>query len=347
MKKLKEYISLYKERIEEVLEDFLTDAEKEAEDFFNKLVYSEIKRFTLSPGKRLRPILVIAGYKGVKGDVPDHVVKASTIFELLHSYLLIHDDVVDRDPVRRNQPTVWKNIADKLGLNFHHAASLAIFAGDITRTLIDKVIKALPIPHHKKEAVYSYVHKIDRLTNYGQVVDVSLSLTPLEKLRKDDILKVYYYKTALYTLNGPLGLGALLADADKNLYREYAVPVGIAFQIKDDILGTFGDPEKTGKPTNSDIKEGKRTLLLYYAWHYGGKKDREILKNVVGNPNASEEEIEAVREVFRKTGALEKAESSARVLVEEGKEALKRLDIDPEVKDALREFADYIITREK
>ncbi len=352
MERFRAYIKQYRETVDSILREVAEKKESEIDDRFNRIVYAEIKRFLLSPGKRIRPHLVLMGYEGVTGESPDRdVLLISTTFEILHAYLLTHDDVIDRDEVRRNQPTVWKSLEEefkKFGATSRHTAySMAILAGDILRSLIHEVVGQADLPYKLKSKVCSLLGRIDEVTNRGQVLDVALSFTPLNLVTEEDILRVYRYKTALYSFNGPLGLGAVLGGEDEDFYREYAIPVGIAFQIRDDILGVFGDPEVTGKPADSDIKEGKRTILVWYAWNHGSNREKAVLEKVLGNEEASEEEVQEVRDILVSTGALEYAEELARSYVSQAKEALRGLDINPDVMEMLVELADYIVERNK
>ena len=349
MERLKAYIEKHKPKIEKALEEFWNSKIKEVEDPFNEFAYKEAKRFLLSSGKRLRPILVLLGFEGLTGSEPDEtVVRVSTSFELLHAYLLTHDDVIDEDEVRRNEPTVWKRVSNATGYGTHFGYSLAILIGDILRTGAFSVLEGLKnLDDTTKSAILRYLNWIDEMTNRGQVLDVYLTYTPLEQVRKEDVIGVYYYKTALYSVNGPLGLGALLAGSDKDFYRNYAIPVGIAFQIRDDIIGTFGDPEKTGKPVDSDIKGNKKTILVWYAYNHANEREKAVLESVLGNKDATPEEVQQVRDIFVSTGALDYAEELAEQYAKEALEALETLEIQPQVKEILREFALYTIKRAK
>ena len=352
VEKLKEYTKRYRERIDDILEDFLSKKVEETDDRFNKMIYGEIKRFVLSPGKRIRPHLVLLGYEGIAGEEPDgEVLKIAAAMEMLHTYRLIHDDVIDRDEVRRNEPTLWKSVEDDIKswgpTTRHDAFSLAILAGDILRSFIDQMIMTADLPRRMRSEIMQYIAKVDESTNRGQVLDVSLSRIPLNLVSEEDVLKVYRYKTALYSINAPLGLGAILAGEDSDYYLKFALPVGIAFQITDDILGIFGDPKTTGKPADSDIKEGKRTILIWYAWNHGSDSQRSVLERVLGNENAKERDVEKVREIIVKTGALEYARELSKEYVKEGKEALRKMDISPKALEVLLDLADYIVERNK
>jgi len=159
---------------------------------------------------------------------------------------------------------------------------------------------------------------------------------------------IHLLKTAKYTIEGPLHVGLILAGAGKELLEkmsEYAIPVGIAFQIQDDILGVFGTEEELGKSVTSDIKEGKQTLLTVAAHRLGSEVQRERLRFLLGNPHVSPTDIEEIKGIMRLSGALTYARSRAKALAEDGKAELKRLPISMDIRRILEGLADYIVER--
>ena len=176
-----------------------------------------------------------------------------------------------------------------------------------------------------------------------------LSLRCEGNASEKEILKVHENKTAKYTIEGPLHLGALLAGAKGRILKDlsaYAVPVGIAFQIQDDILGVFGSEKKLGKPVCSDLREGKQTLLIAKALEKGSGVDRKMIKKLLGNKNVTPREIDTFREIVRKSGSLAYSQNLAKKLIEKGKETLVKSAVKKEAKDFLVGIADYIVNRE-
>lgn len=349
---LMEYVEEKRGKINHYLEEFFHQVLSSVDDPLNKMVFEEVKRFTSLPGKRLRPLLVLLGYQGVKGrEPPETVYRAAISVELLHSYLLIHDDIMDRDPIRRNAPTTWKNLEIVLGgmgiRDIHTVISVAIIAGDVAEALAARSLEWAGLDTDTMGKVLRKLHENSLYAGMGQALDVLLVKIPLKRVNVEDILKVYEYKTGRYTMEGPLAVGATLAGTTDVIYREYAIPVGMAFQIKDDILGLFGEHTVTGKPTDSDIREGKKTLMVWYAYHHGDREQRKVITHYLGKEDLSPEEAEEFRDVLVETGALDYAESKAREFMERGVSALESLDIDGRVKEILRELAVYIIERKK
>jgi len=346
----------YSALVEEELAKFLEEKARSAADERRRRVVEEISKFTLGGGKRLRPLLMILGYAGSKGVVDSRIVRASISIELVHSYLLMHDDVMDRDEFRRGRPTVWRAFrdlhAEAYGLEeaTHYGYSMAIIAGDLAAAY---AVQALLRSEFEYDVVLKAVELIQDViekTGHGQILDMTLEKEPLSAVKEEDVLEVHRLKTALYTIDGPLRMGGILARADEDLlraYTRYAIPVGIAFQLQDDILGVFGDEAIVGKPVDSDIKEGKRTLLVVKAWERATPEQRRVMERVLGNRLASKEEVEMVREIMRSTGALDYVRELALRLAREGSSALDEADVSSDVREVLKDLAKVVVERVK
>ncbi|MCS7139194.1 MAG: polyprenyl synthetase family protein [Candidatus Nezhaarchaeota archaeon] len=350
------FVMKYGPQIEEEMMKFLNSKIRGVRDPRQKRVIEEIARFTMSGGKRIRPSLVVLGYAGSKGVIDGRIIKASISIELAHSYLLIHDDIMDRDELRRGRPTVWKVFEglhkDAYGYEgaTHYGFSMAIIAGDLAATY---AIQALLQSEYEENAILRAVKLMQDViekTGYGQILDMALEKEPLSAVKEEDVLKVNELKTAVYTVEGPLKIGGILARADDDLleaYSNYAIPVGIAFQLQDDVLGVFGDEAVVGKPVGSDIREGKRTLLVIKAWESATPEQRRVLEKVLGNREASREDIEAVRDIIRSSGALDYIKELALKLSSEGMAAIERADVSSDVKEILIDLAKVVVERVK
>ncbi|MCC6043181.1 MAG: polyprenyl synthetase family protein, partial [Candidatus Verstraetearchaeota archaeon] len=277
----------YSALVEEELAKFLEEKARSAADERRRRVVEEISRFTLGGGKRLRPLLMILGYAGSKGVVDNRIVRASISIELVHSYLLMHDDVMDRDEFRRGRPTVWRAFrdlhAEAYGLEeaTHYGYSMAIIAGDLAAAYAVQALLRSEFEYDVVLKAVELMQDVIEKTGHGQILDMTLEKEPLSAVKEEDVLEVHKLKTALYTIDGPLRMGGILARADEDLlkaYTRYAIPVGIAFQLQDDILGVFGDEAIVGKPVDSDIKEGKRTLLVVKAWERATPEQRRVME---------------------------------------------------------------------
>lgn len=272
-------------------------------------------------GKFLRGALVNIGYSLFAEGGAEPSDALAMAFELFQTAILIHDDIIDHAKLRRGQPTIheaytahWAERGIAVSpLGEDTARSLALCTGDIGMYLAGLHITEAYADSPQLGAIMAYFHKVVLKTLYGEVIDVALPFS--EQNRMDDtadirasIMEIYRLKTAWYTLIGPLCLGAMLAGADAGqiaALEQFAEQLGIAFQIKDDILGVFGDAE-TGKDVGSDISEYKQTLLYAYVREQG--EHLEALLQYYGKAALSAEELHAVQEIFRSAGALAFAE---------------------------------------
>ncbi len=313
---------------------------------------NKIRDFTMRGGKRIRPIFVYFGYLSAGGKNKKAVLDTCIFAELLHSGLLIHDDIIDRDELRRGQLTVHRKYAKDYRSLTKEAGHLGIcggiLAGDLISSFCYEILTQSNFSPELKEKAISRLNQILEDVISGQVLDIFLKVS--RQLQKKDILKIYEYKTARYTIEGPLQIGAILAGADTKTLRilsQYAIPLGIAFQIKDDILGMFGDQKVTGKSISSDVKEGKQTLLILEAKRRASAKQKEIIKKTFGNSKARETEVQRLREIVKGTGALDYAMVESENLANKAKDVVQGTKLTKDAKAFLIATADYIIRRKR
>lgn len=353
MEKLKKW----KKRINDSLDEEFENHKKRAEEIHPQGVkmIDYLQDYTMRGGKRVRPALMIAGYKAVGGTDLNKIVPASLSIEALQSYLLIHDDIMDEDELRRGEDTLHK-MYEKLHRKKYgddnsekFGRDMGIIAGDIANSFaVNQIAKSGFSPEIKVEAMEKF-EQIHRHTGYGQVLDVTFNQKSVEDVEEKDVMTLHYLKTAQYTMAGPLELGAILGEGseeEKEMLKDYGIKVGKAFQVYDDMLGLFGTKEKLGKPVDSDLKEGKRTLLILKALENGDEEQRKKILDVLGNKDITEEEVKEVRKIAKDTGSYDYSRELTVKLAEEGKDKLDKDVIDPEIVDFLRGLADYIITRE-
>ncbi|MDP8012351.1 MAG: polyprenyl synthetase family protein [Thermoplasmata archaeon] len=336
---LNEYLDEYPKKVEQELKIFFEKKKKEAFDEKVKEIIEIIEEYTLRGGKRLRPVLMIVGYKLFGGKDENEIIKASASIELIQSYLLIHDDIIDESDLRRGKPTLHK-IYEKKYEDKKFGENMAIIAGDLASVYAQEILDQTNFPIERKYRALIKMAEIVEETGYGQVLDVTSSHR--KNFGEEELLLLHTYKTAKYTLEGPLIMGAILAGHDDfSMISEYSIPVGVAFQLQDDILGLYGTEDKIGKPVTSDLEEGKKTLLILKAIE--NKNYRDYILNVLGKKNITMEELENVRKFVKSSGALDYTYSLAKDLVSRGVKSLE--PIDNEEKLFLKEFADYVIKR--
>ncbi len=284
-----------------------------------------VNDLALRGGKRMRAALVAAGFEarptsGVRRWAPCE--PAMLAVELLQTYLLIHDDWMDADDVRRGGPTVHVLLREKLGSEALGAAA-AILAGDLASGYAQEALleSDLPAAHVVRAARVFARIQVDVVC--GQTAEMCATRPGAIRPSVDTI---HALKTASYTVTGPLLLGAALAGADDAQAAElerFGRPLGIAFQLRDDLLGVFGDPSATGKPIGNDIRQGKRTALVSEV----GDDASAVLGPAFGNPSATGAEVEAAIRAMEATGARRRVEERVRELCDESRRALDAMTI--------------------
>ena len=305
----------------------------------------DLAEFVASGGKRIRPAYCHWGYVTGGGD-PDDAgsLAACCAVELLQAFALVHDDVMDGSPTRRGNPTVWARfIARHRKAGWHgedrrFGEAAAILVGDIAMVMADRQLGG----------VDSEVHRVwDALRtelNMGQYLDVIG--TARGAVSVDGARSIMRYKTAGYTIIRPLQLGAALAGTPKLAPQlaAHGMPLGIAFQLRDDMLGAFGNSARTGKPVGDDLREGKPTVLLALARDGADDAQLAVLDRV--GRDASDTDIASIQQVMVDTGAVAASEAETEVLLGE---ALAAIDGLPNVngsREALRALAGYVVARD-
>jgi len=253
----------------------------------------------LRGGKRLRAGLIAAGWLAAGGDDDlDAAIDAGVAFELLQAYLLIQDDWMDGDMTRRGGPSVHAALTQKFG-NVQKGASSAILASDLTWGLaVETLLHIDRLSAATRLEVLNTFLRIHEDVVFGQQIDVLGA--------SQDVEKMHDLKTGSYTMRGPLTLGATMAGGSaelKELLRRFAAPLGIAFQLRDDLLGTFGDPAETGKPVGNDLVAGKRTALIFAQERLANEAERQAIAKVHGRADASEQDITAATAALESSGA--------------------------------------------
>ena len=317
-------------------------------------IMRDLENFVMSSGKRIRPVLFYFGYVLAGGKDRKEALKASISVELMHSYFLIHDDIMDRDDFRHGNLSIHCKYRKKVENDLnnidgqHFGISMAILAGDLMSALSYEVLNNAEFDEEFKKKALKKFNDIICNTIFGQSMD--LNLDKKKSLDSKMIFRMQKYKTAKYTVEGPLHLGAILAGADDKflkLLSNFAIPIGIAFQIQDDINGVFGNQKEIGKPIGSDIQEGKRTFLITEAEKSANEEQKKILSSALGNENLTQDELNMVREVIRDTGALKISKDKSEELVETAKKNMQHFSVDDKYRKILYDFADSVIKRDK
>ena len=303
-------------------------------------------------GKNIRGALTKLGYECFGGKNQKAILEASLMVEVAHAFLLIHDDIMDQDCLRRGMPTIHIQY-DQLhrqryakGRPEFYGTWMAINLGDAGFAIAHLILAEAKFSPEIKERVLRRFDKQVLTTAFGQAIDVSYEYE--ENVTEEDVLRVHHYKTANYTITGPLQYGALFAGASEKeveKIEKYGLPIGITFQLRDDELGLFSDEETLGKPIGSDIRENKNTILHLKALENASPKDKKFLEYAYGNRSLTNEEVKKVQEITLKTGAFAYSQKMAKDLVEKGKKFVPLITDKPEIQDTLYKMADFMIER--
>ena len=312
------------------------------------------QEFILRGGKRFRAILVLAGYFVATGRDPRPVVDAAAAVEHFQSWMLIHDDIVDHAEERRGGVSVHRALAAahrREGLGGSpddYGVGIGITLGDLEEPFTVEALLSVRAPAAARLAALAEYVRMTRLTAYGQLLDIRNGTLDPGVVTERDVLDVHRLKSAVYTVAAPLKIGALLGGARPSGLADLesvATDLGIAFQLRDDVLGAGFDASESGKSSN-DLIEGKRTLLVVRAWQVGTESDRACLRGVLGRPGATPAELDRARETIRATGSLDYSERRIAQLTARALARLRRSrSIRAKAKPLLEELADRLTRR--
>lgn len=300
------------------------------------------RELTLRGGKRMRAGLVAAGFVASNGeDQPlDACIDGGVALELLQTYLLIQDDWMDGDTQRRGGPSVHAALSKRLG-DEKLGATSAILASDMTWGLSIETIASI--------AGLDAQRRLDALSLFMQVHEDVVLGQQIDVLGKaEDVEAMHDLKTGSYTIRGPLLLGATMAGASAELMAalgRFAAPLGVAFQLRDDLLGTFGDSAETGKPVGSDIVAGKRTALVVEAERLSSEAEKRALAAAHGKADASKEAIETASLALVTSGARTAVEERQRALCDAASKVLDEMAISPKARAILSGVVDALRVR--
>ena len=313
-----------------------------------------LEEFTLRGGKRLRALLVLAGYHVATGREPGPALSAAAGMEHFQSWMLIHDDIIDHAEERRGGLSVHRRMATShgdeqlLGSSSDYGVGMGITLGDLQEPFAVEAILRSPVPEPRSLQALSEYVRMTRETAYGQLLDVRNGVLPVDRVREEDVMEVHRRKTAEYTVAGPLRLGAILGGASPVLLDDLAAigtDLGVAFQLRDDVLGAGLADADIGKSAN-DLIEGKRTLLVVVAWSRADPVGRALLQEVLGNPAAAPSRVRAAQELIRSTGSLAYSEERISELSQQAFSRIRRSPaLRPGAKRLLEQVGEKLVHR--
>jgi len=304
-------------------------------------------------GKRFRPRMVMAAYQALGGTDTEAAAYVGAAFELLHTALIVHDDVIDHDFTRRGVPNIagtYRDRATEAGsadrVAEHSGISAAVIAGDLALFNSYRLIDRSGVTDLTRNRLLEVMDDALFASAAGELIDVDFA-TAREVPRVDDILTMERLKTAVYSFEGPLQAGAILAGASEDVVgtlADFGREIGIAYQIVDDLLGVFGVEAETGKTTIGDLREGKRTVIIAYATSTAEWTECEHL---FGSEDLTEADAERLREVLVRCGARTFAEGLARYYANRALARLVEPHIPPALREELHPVADAVLGRVK
>lgn len=314
------------------------------------LLFHSLKDFILRPGKRVRPTLLVAGYMGFNKKPASGLYTSALSIELLHDFMLVHDDIIDKSATRRGKPSMHAMLNAHLKrfqeIKFN-GQDLAIVVGDVLYALGINAFLEIKVNPLRKEKGLKMLVDAALYTGGGEFIELIDGVKDISRITRTDIYKIYDYKTAYYTFAYPLAIGATLGgasalEADK-LFR-YGVHLGRAFQIKDDILGMFGNERTIGKSTLTDLQEAKKTILIWYAYNHSGAKNRSGIQKIFSKETADKHDLLRMQEIITASGSLEYAKKEVRRAIEGAEKNLNASRMNKTYKTFLQDYSKEILS---
>lgn len=334
-----------KKRIEKELPSFIRHLDKTyCLNKLSPLLFQTIKDFIARPGKRIRPILFIIGYKGYAKKEPQWLFRSALSIELLHDFMLVHDDIIDKSDMRRGKPSAHKmlnNYLAKFKKVKFSGQDLAVVVGDVMYACGIDAFMSVEERKENKELALSQLNRAAIFTGCGEFIELLCGLININKVKKEQIYKIYDYKTAYYTFSAPLAMGCLLAGASNKEAKELinlGLHLGRAFQIRDDYLGLFGDERKIGKSVLSDLQEEKRTIFIWHAYNNALKKDKLLIKSILSKKDVTKKDLIIMRKLLIRTGSLDFAKQQIMNSSKSAQKIIASSLIKPQYKEMLLSY---------
>jgi geranylgeranyl diphosphate synthase type I len=313
-----------------------------------------LAEFVFRGGKRVRPALVYHAYRACGGDDENGVMALAMAVELLHTYLLVHDDIMDRAETRRGAAAVhigfecehrarsWHGDAG------HYGEAVATLVGDLAHSYAVELFSEAAESAPATRALRDCFHGMCREVIIGQYLE--LGVGNQESPSASDLRSILQLKSARYSVERPLQLGAIFAGAAEDrltALSAYGLAMGEAFQLQDDLLGMFGDPGVTGKPVGEDLSEGKYTFLVYHAMERADEEERALVRAALGNPEVSAGTIERVCRLLIATGARDEVVGMVERRLTRAGDLVAEMELDADDEEFFSGLIDYLRGRNR
>lgn len=347
----KTYLSDSRQLIRDHLSSYLDSKKREKvpQLFKEQKLLEALEEFVLK-GKLLRGSLFLFTVEGLDGKIDKTCLDIACAIELMHSALLMQDDVIDNDELRRGSKTIYSKYEEegkKIGAidPYHYGVSTAIVEADIAFFLALDLISS-----YKKGNLSDLVSYYAREVYLVALAESADSLFGQTKRipKKDEIYDIYKYKTARYTFSLPFEMGAIVSGGSletRTKLKELGELVGIIFQLKDDEIGIFGTEESIGKPVGSDIREDKKTIIRFYLYSLANEKDLEILNQCFGNSNADVNEVGEIKKLYEKYKIKEMIGNEVGEIMKKAWAIYEDVHLNFEHKKILKELLEFNLQR--
>lgn len=325
--------------LDAAIEDLRADVMDEAPEAMP--LVDALREAALGGGKRIRPIVCVWGYRAGGGPEGEPIVRAAAALELVHTFAIVQDDLMDAAKVRRGRPALHVRLAEESGEE--HAAATALLVADLAMIAADRLMAASGFPSERIVAASGPYNRMRLDAVAGQYLDVAGQSAGVAD--EEAALRVGTLKSGRYTVEGPLLVGAALAGGDpavETALRAFGEAAGRAFQVRDDVLGVFGSPEVTGKDAGNDLRHGKPTVLVAKALRQTSEAERRFLDARLGRPDLTDGELEQVRQVILASGALEETLDLVERLLDQARRAVDVLAIPAPAREGLKRLADLL-----
>ena len=344
-----EFISL----VDGVIRDFYDEKIKSAGYPFMADMYSDIAEYCARQGKRIRPLVLLLSYFGYGGDRDNtgEIIKCAAVLEMMHAFLLIQDDIIDRSEMRRGGRALHLIAADKYSRGSAGGtvgSDIALILADVLFSNSLEIISSARIDPEIKNNFMAIFSRTYEMTAWGQILDSMYSMPGYLREGENPAEDISTLKTAYYTIFYPMLMGYVLTgrtiEEESDRIEAFSLPLGLAFQIRDDILGTFGQVKETGKSADSDIEEGKLTCLIQGVLDSMHDAEREEFLAVFMKTDKSDTDVDFVRRKIIDTGALDKTRARHAELLEGSTAGLAGLQINDESRDVLMSIISLVGT---
>lgn len=331
--------------VDDIIVRFLEGVRRKCDDEGWRYGLGTVERFLLGAGKRVRPMFCHLGWRSGGGAADPGIVQVAAALEVFHGFALIHDDVMDHSDTRRGHPTVHVSLAEQHerfgwrgdATRFGHSA--AILWGDLCLAWADELFHRAELPPERMRQALDVFRRMRSEVLIGQYLDIRGEAAAAELAT---CYRILLLKSARYTVERPLQIGAMLAGAGKptlEALSRYGVALGVAFQLRDDVLGVFGDDTETGKSASTDLRDGKATVLMAMTRQAASPAQLAVLDRLHGDPELDARGAAEIRRVILDTGSLREVERVIDERTEESVAALSDGDLPADAHQALTAMA--------